>query len=113
MDEAMNVGLQEELLADLTKELEKEPTFNAEVLTQKIVNAIKEVKIARKYPRTYTQEQIETDLYNYYSNIRNIALYDFNKIGAEFEQAHDENSVKRTWEKRNSLFSGVMPLARL
>jgi hypothetical protein len=113
MDEAMNVGLQEELLADLTEELKNEPTFNAEVLTQKVINAIKEVRIARKYPRSYTDEQIETDLYDYYSNIRNLALYDYNKVGAEFEEAHNENSVNRNWVKRNSLFYGVMPLARL
>jgi hypothetical protein len=112
MDNAMNVGLQEELIADLTIELEKEPTFNAEVLKQKVVSAIREVKTARKYPSYYTEEQINADLYSYYSKIRNIALYDYNKIGAEFEEGHNENSVNRTWEKRNSLFSGVIPLTR-
>ena len=58
MDNAMNVGLQEELIADLTTELINEPTFNAEVLAQKVISAIKEVKTARKYPKFYTDEQI-------------------------------------------------------
>lgn len=112
MDEAMSVGLQEELIADLSLELSIEPTFNAAALTQKVVSAIKEVKIARKYPDYYTEEQIAKDLYGFYSNIRNIALFDYNKIGAEFETNHSENSVSRTWEKRNSLFCGVIPISK-
>lgn len=112
MDETMGVGLQEELIADLTIELEKEPTFDSSVLTQKVINAIREVKKARKYPSYYTDEQIDKDLYEYYSNIRNIALYDFNKIGAEFEESHNENSINRNWVERNKLFNGVLPLAR-
>lgn len=112
MDEAMSVGLQEELIADLTIELSKEPTFDSSVLTQKVINAIREVKKARKYPSYYTDEQINKDLYEYYSNIRNIALYDFNKIGAEFEESHNENSISRSWVERNKLFNGVLPLAR-
>ena len=112
MDETMRVGLQEELIADLTIELEKEPTFNLSVLTQKVINAIREVKKARKYPSYYTDEQIDKDLYEYYSNIRNIALYDFNKIGAEFEESHNENSISRIWVERNKLFNGILPLAR-
>ena len=34
----MKVGLQEELIADLKTELEKEPTFDLSVLTQKVIN---------------------------------------------------------------------------
>lgn len=112
MDETMSVGLQEELIADLTIELSKEPTFDSSVLTQKVINAIREVKKARKYPSFYTDKQINEDLYEYYSNIRNIALYDFNKIGAEFEESHNENSISRSWVERNKLFNGVLPLAR-
>lgn len=112
MDETMSVGLQEELIADLTIELSKEPTFDSSVLTQKVINAIREVKKARKYPSFYTDGQISKDLYEYYSNIRNIALYDFNKIGAEFEESHNENSISRIWVERNKLFNGILPLAR-
>lgn len=113
MDESMSVGLQGELLADLTAELESEPTFDSTKLLQKVVGAIREVKRARKYPSYYTDEQIQRDLYEYYSNIRNIALYDYNKIGAEFEQSHSENSVNRNWTDRDKLFSGILPLSRL
>lgn len=112
MDESMEVGLQAELIADLTAELKGEPTFDASVLLQKVINAIREVKVARKYPSYYSKEQIDEDLYNFYSNIRNVALYDYNKSGAEFEESHNENSINRSWVERNSLFKGVFPIAR-
>ena len=113
MDEAMGLTLQDEIIADLTLELGAEPTFNADALRQKVINAIREVKTARKYPSYYTDEQISRDLYDHYSNIRNIALYDYNKMGGEFEQSHNENSVNRSFVDRNSLFSGVIPLCKL
>ena len=112
MDVGMTLTMQDELIADLTLELQNEPTFNADVLTQKVVNAIREVKKARKYPAYYTEEQITKDLYDFYSNARNIALYDYNKMGAEFEQSHNENSVSRSFVERNSLFSGIVALSR-
>lgn len=113
MDESMSVGLQGELLEDLTAELKSEPTFDSTKLLQKVVGAIREVKRARKYPTHYTDEQIQRDLYEYYPSIRNIALYDYNKIGAEFEQSHNENSINRSWTDRDKLFSGILPLSRL
>ena len=113
MDENMGLTLQDELIADLTMELGNEPTFNANVLNQKVLSAIREVKTKRKYPFYYTEEQIKADLNCFYSNIRNIALYDYNKVGAEYEQSHNENSVSRTFVDRNSLFSGIIPLARI
>ncbi len=113
MDENMNVGLQDELIADLTLELQGEPTFNPSVLTQKVVNAIREVKRARKYPSYYTEVQIEKDLYEFYSTIRGIAQYDYNLVGAEGETSHSENGVSRSYIERAKLFSGVLPLARV
>ena len=112
MDDNMGLTLQDELIADLTLELGAEPTFNADILKQKVVSAIREVKTARKYPPYYTETQITADLYNFYSNARNLALYDYNKIGAEFEQSHNENSVNRSFFDRKSLFSGILPLTR-
>lgn len=108
MDEAMNVGLQEELIAELTIELQNEPTFNADILKIKVLNAIREVKMKRNYIATsWTDEKIEQDLYNYYSVIKNIALYDYNQIGADFESSHSENSINRTWINRDELFKGI------
>lgn len=104
----MDVGLQDEIVAELTVELQDEPTFNINILVTKVRNAIREVKMKRNYQATsYTDEQIEKDLYNYFSVIKSVALYDYNQIGAEGEQSHSENSVSRTWVDRDDLFKGV------
>ena len=104
----MDVGLQDEIVAELTVELQDEPTFNVNILATKVRNAIREVKMKRNYQATsYTDEQIEKDLYNYFSVIKSVALYDYNQIGAEGEQSHSENSVSRTWVDRDDLFKGV------
>ena len=63
MDEAMEVGLQEEIIADLTIEYGNEPTFNADIILVKVKDAIREVKNRRNYQATsYTDEEIEKDL---------------------------------------------------
>jgi hypothetical protein len=113
MDEQMEVSLQDELIADLTVELENEPTFDLSKLKQKVINAIREVKKARKYPSNYTEDMINNDIYNFYSNIRNIALYDYNQIGIEFQTSSSENGVSRSYMDRDKLFSGIIPLAKL
>lgn len=104
----MDVGLEDEIVAELTVELQDEPTFNVNILATKVRNAIREVKMKRNYQATsYTDEQVEKDLYNYFSVIKSVALYDYNQIGAEGEQSHSENSVSRTWVDRDDLFRGV------
>lgn len=103
-----NVGLQAEIIAELTIELSGQPTFDANVLKIKVSNAVREVKMRRNYQVTsYTDEQIENDLYNYYSVIKNLALYDYAQIGAPFESSHSENYISRTWTSRDDIFKGV------
>lgn len=113
IDSGMTVGLQEELLSDLTLELEDSENFEPKALLQKVISAIREVKTARNYPSHYSDVQIERDLYRYYSQIRNIALYDYNQIGGEFETHHSENATSRTWVERKTLFNGILPLSRV
>ena len=112
MDEQMEISLQDEIIADLTTELKNEQTFDLSKLKQKVINAIREVKKARKYPATYEDETIDKDLAEYYSNIRNIALYDYNQIGIEFQTSSSENGVSRNYMEREKLFSGIIPLAK-
>lgn len=101
------------LLEDLTAELsETDPNFRQSLIIPKIKEAIREVRRARNYPKYYSESAIVEDLEDYYSNIRNIALFDYNKIGGEFEESHSENSVSRSWEDRNKLFAGIIPLSR-
>lgn len=97
-----------EIVEELTIELKNDATFDADILTIKVKNAIKEVRMKRNYVATsYTEKQIAEDLNNYYSVIKNVALYDYNQIGAEGEQSHSENSVSRSWVSRDDLFKGV------
>lgn len=109
MDEAMSVGLQEEIVAELTLEYQNQPTFSADIITIKVRNAIREVKNRRNYQATsYSDEEIEKDLYdNYYSVIKNLALYDFAQMGAPFETSHNENSISRTWVNRDEILRCV------
>ncbi len=102
-----------DLLEDLTAELsETDSNFKQSLIIPKIKGAIREVRRVRNYPKYYTESAIVEDLENYYSNIRNIALYDYNKIGGEFEESHSENSTSRNWGDRNKLFAGIIPLSR-
>lgn len=108
------MSMEEELASDLTTELEiSDKNFNAILLTSKIKNALRDVIKARRYPTNYTKEQIEKDLQNYYSNCREIALYDYNKVGIDFENSHSENSVSANFSDRNNLFAGIIPFSKV
>lgn len=105
--------LEYEILEDLTAELqETDPKFKPEFIKPKIKNAIREVKRARNYPKHYAESTVAEDLQNYYSNIRALALYDYNIIGGEFQESYSENGKSGTFTKRNSLFAGIIPLSR-
>lgn len=113
-DSGINTGLEQEIFAELSAELSvSDKNFNETLLFSKVRNAVREVKRARNYPKTYSDSQIEEDMCDYFSNIRNIALYDYNQIGSEYESGHSENSVSRNWIDRNSLFNGICPFVRV
>ena len=100
--------LENEVVTELTVELKDEDSFNADLLRIKVKNAVRELRMKRNYTATsMTDEQILTDMYNYYSVILNVARYDYNQVGVEGEQSHSENSVSRTWVSRDDLFKGV------
>lgn len=101
-------SLLNEILEDLGKELElSEGDSKIAALTSKIKNAIREVRLKRNYPEHFTEEQIVKDLQKHYSNIRELALYDFNQVGAEGQTSHNENGTNRTWKSRNDCLIGV------
>lgn len=105
--------LEYELLEDLSEELSAtDPKFKPELIKPKIKNAIREVKRVRNYPKHYTESMITEDMQDFYSNIRALALYDYNIIGGEFQESYSENGKSGSFVKRNSLFAGVIPLSR-
>lgn len=101
------------VIADLTIELKNEVDFDAQILAVKVRNAIREVKAAKNYPSTYSEEKINADMQNYYTNIRAIALYDYTKIGAEGQTQYSADGESIHYLDRDKLFTGVYPIARL
>lgn len=105
--------LVDEICEDLEEEFTEDDTFEASMLRRKVKKAIEDVIRARKYPTYYSDEQKIKDLQSYYSNIQDIAIYDYNHIGAEFQTSHSENSITRNWQEREKLFSRIVPIAVL
>lgn len=106
--------MRDAIVEGLTTELQDDPDFSTEVLIEKVDNAIREVKQHRRYASAgYSDSQIEKDIMSYYSNIRGLALYDYNQSGVEGQSSSQENSVMRTYVNRNRMFNGIVPLSRI
>lgn len=101
------------IIDELRIELLGDPSLSEDMLNIKVDSAIREVKRVRNYPANYTDEMIEKDLVGFYSNIKNIALYDYNQIGIEGQSVSNENGENRTFVDRNSLFRGVNSFAKI
>ena len=102
------------IIESLTVELENDPDFSDDILEEKVTNAVEEVKRARRYKSAgYSDEQIEADIIDFQSNIRDISLYDYNQIGVDFQSSDTENGKTRSFINRRQLFNGIIPLAKL
>lgn len=97
----------EEIFKDLTTELGLIKETDKAVLTSKVKNAYREVKRTRNYQSYHTQDFIDNDMNNFYSNIRELALYDYNQEGAEGQTNHSENGTSRVWKDRKECFNGI------
>lgn len=114
MDESMTVTVADMVISDLTTMYSDQPTFNEGKIAVIVDKVVKEVISARNYKAVgYSDEQIETDLFNYESQIYNLSEYDFAHFGAPHETSHSEPSTSRTWIDRNKLFSGIVALSPL
>lgn len=80
-------------------------------LAIKVSNAEREIKRVRRYPKTYTDEIIAEDMENYFTNLYDLALYDFNQRGAEGQTTVNENGEYRSWHDRKKLLNGIHPIA--
>lgn len=110
MDEMIN-----ELFLELSEEIKAtgDNDLLPSVLLSKIKNACREVKKARNYPAYYSNDAIAKDMENYMSNVKELALYDYNQIGADGETQHEENGTSRSWKDRKDCFNGVYPFAMI
>lgn len=102
----------EEILKDLKTELLLTKESDINILSSKVKNAIREIRRDRNYPAAYTDEMIASDLEIYYSNIRELALYDFNQFGAEGQTSHSENNISRSWKSRSECKAGIVAIGR-
>ncbi|MCI8338149.1 MAG: hypothetical protein HFH62_05605 [Lachnospiraceae bacterium] len=105
--------LQDELLKDLRIELADDLEDDSDVanLSLKVKNAIREVKMRRNYQKGCSREFIEQDMYQFYSVVYNLVIYDWNKIGAEGEKSHSDSGTSRSYVDREQYFAPVTPFA--
>ena len=98
------------ILDELKAELSTETDLNEDLLRVKIQSAIREVKTARRYPASYSESLIENDLERYISQIKSLALFDYNQIGAEGQASYSADGENIQYIDRNTLFAGVLPV---
>lgn len=105
--------MEEEIFNELRAELQETEgeKLNETLLRSKVKGAYRAVKTARKYPANYTEAMIDRDMENYYSQIREIALFDFNQIGSEGQTQYSQDGVSIHYVERDKLFYGVLPIA--
>ena len=108
----MNVELIAEIKAELKIELREEVNLDEELLEIKIRGAYRDVQSALRYDPSISEAAIEKDMANYFSQIKAIALYDYNKIGAEGQEKYSADGENISYEDRNKLFYGILPKAR-
>ncbi|CUO99594.1 Uncharacterised protein [[Eubacterium] contortum] len=105
------MGIQNEICTDLLDELNIVKDSDETIMTLKVKNAINEIINRRSYPSHFTNDDIERDLKKLYSNIHDLALYDYNQIGAEGQTSHSSNGTSRTWKDREDCLKGVFAWA--
>lgn len=104
----------EEIIEELKTELSETEgeKFSLTLLTSKVKGAYRDVKAARRYPDSYTEAKIERDMLNYFSQIKDVARYDYNIIGAEGQTQYSQDGVSVHYVEREKLFYGVLPIAQ-
>lgn len=101
-------NLKSEILADVAQA----DIFSENLLVLKVKSAYREIKRARNYPPTYTEAWIENDMENYYSNIQDLARYDYNAVGSEGMTQYSADGTSIHYKDRDKLFYGVYPIGR-
>ena len=108
-------AFEQELNTDLTAELTGcgNPPLT-DVLAIKVKAVVRELLSIRNYELSgMTDEEIQADIYRFYTNCLNVARYDYNQLGAEGEETHNENGISRKYVERGKLWSGVIPFAKV
>ena len=102
------------IVSALTTELNKEPLFDAEILALKVEDAIAEFKVRRGYDFCLLSDAEKLkDMVQYYATIKKVALVWYNRIGAEGESYHYENTVHRSMWTDDELFGNVFAFVKV
>lgn len=101
----LNTDLEVELASELHEDSDKA------LLSSKVKAAYYAVKRKRNYQEHHTEEFINKDMKSMYDIIKDLALYDWNHIGAEGETSHSENGISRAWNPRENILREVTPFA--
>lgn len=85
------------------------------ILDTLVNRAVQSYRNYVNYPPDMEETDIESDMKDNLYCISDLALYAFNKQGADFESMHNENGVSRTYEGEGSIFiaHGVFPYVRV
>ena len=85
------------------------------ILDTLVNRAVQSYRNYVNYPPDMEETDIESDMKDNLYCISDLALYAFNKQGADFESMHNENGVYRTYEDKGSIFiaHGVFPYVRV
>lgn len=102
----------ENLKAEILADEAQADLMSENLLRKKIESAYREVKRARNYPKTYSEAQIEEDMCEYFSNVEDIARYDYNSVGSEGLSSYSADGTSIHYKDRDKLFYGVYPIAR-
>lgn len=109
--EELILELQEDLEAELIAELHTDT--DKALLSSKLKGAYRAVKRKRNYQEHHTQEFINKDMKSMCDIIKELAIYDWNHIGAEGENSHSENGTSRSWGPRNEILLDVIPFVTI
>lgn len=102
----------ENLKAEIIADVAQADLLSETLLRAKINSAYREVVRARRYPKTWTEAQIESDMADYYSNVEDIARYDYNAVGSEGLSSYSADGISIHYKDRDKLFYGIYPIAR-
>ena len=104
--------VREEVYESLKTELEitEGERMNETLLKSKVEAAYQDVKLARNYPKTYSESAVEDDMEQFYVVIRSVALFDYNQVGAEGQSSYSADGTSIHYLNRDRLFRGVLPI---
>ena len=78
-----------------------------------ISNAKASIIQVRHYPDSFSEEKIAKDLEKFENVLINLVIYDYNKEGMDFENAHTESGVSRQFQSRSRIMADVVPFVHI